>query len=116
MDPLSAAFWTELAAETSALTPRDKITLLGDLIPAMGATTKTRVLGLPAVLSEVVTALKDNLNAGLDSNNKQDARVTNDSDIGCVAADLCVSDFLYDVSNAPAKSANRVVAFAKVGH
>jgi hypothetical protein len=76
----------------------------------MGEESRTRVLGLPAVLSEVTQALRDNLNGGLDPKSKE---TVSESDLGCVAADLCISDFLYD-THTPAKSAQRVIAFAKV--
>ena len=87
-----------------------QITLLGDLIPAMGAGTRTRIIDFPAVLKDVAQALRDNLNAGMDSSNKN---AISEADISCVAADLCISDFLY-VSGDPLQSASRLIAFAKV--
>lgn len=76
----------------------------------MGAETRTRIIDFPSVLKDVSQALKDNLNAGMDSNNKN---TITEADISCVAADLCISDYLYATGD-PLQSASRVIAFAKV--
>lgn len=101
MEPETAAFWTELSNVTAALQPRDKIALLGDLVPALADTLmRPRVLRVPS-LCRAVTAIF-----------RQNFKDVTDEEVVSVSSDLSVSEFLYSTGSAD-ESFKRLIAYVK---
>jgi len=107
MESEAATFWTELSNVTSALQPRDKIALLGDLVPALSDTssstsssTRSRALRVPALVAAATTIFREKF------------RDTVDEEIVSVSSDLSISEFLYSTRSME-ESFQRVIAYVK---
>ena len=108
MSATRAAFWTQLANSTSVTQPRDKIALLGDLIPLVAqlpddeaAASSSRIRQFPAAVASISGELQERF------------RDLPPRDAACIATDLGLGEFLS--SPLPADQAiRRVLAYVKV--
>jgi hypothetical protein len=108
MSAEDASFWSGLASATSVLGAKDKIALLADVVPVLASSERLRALALPALVRDLVNALRAAAAAAVASPPE-----LTDKEYVTAATDLAVSDYLRDKVRDPKTSAARVVAYAQ---
>lgn len=79
---MSDPFWLSLGKATASLGPRDRILVLGDVVPLFGTPKEVLLAYAPTAIEEITTILKTRFPQELDA------------DIVRVATDLVIGDYL----------------------